>query len=181
MLQQLINHSPDIARLSEEGYEMSVEGAYLILHHIPYVNAQQEVKLGCLVTALTISGPGRTGQPADHTMFFQGEKPCDADGNPLNAIINSSGTQQLTNNLQIQHYFSSKPKSGNYPDYYEKVRTYAGILSSQAQVIDASATARPGRVKPETKSESVFQYPDFYVVGFAEDVSTKNYNVNRFF
>lgn len=160
MLQQLISHSPDIAKLAEEGYEMSVEGAFLIIHHIPYVTAQREVKLGCLITALTIGGPGRTGQPADHTMFFQGEKPCDATGDPLNSIIASSGTQQLTNNLQIQHYFSSKPKTGNYPDYYEKVRTYAGILSAQAQVIDSTVSARPGRLKIELGSESIFQYPD---------------------
>jgi hypothetical protein len=160
MLQQLINHSTDIAKLAKEGYEMSVEGAYLIIHHVPYVTEQRQVKLGCLVTALTISGPGRTGQPADHTMFFQGEKPCDSSGNALISIINSSGTQQLTNTLQIQHYFSSKPKSGNYPDYYEKVRTYAGILSAQAQVIDPTSTARPGHIKVEPRSESIFQYPD---------------------
>jgi tRNA A37 threonylcarbamoyladenosine dehydratase len=160
MLQQLISHSPDIAKLAADGYEMSVDGAYLIIHHIPYVNAQRQVKYGCLVTALNLSGPGRTSQPSDHTMFFQGEKPCDNEGKPLVAIINSSGTQQLTKGLQIHHYFSSKPKTGSYPDYYEKVRTYAGILSAQAQAIDPLVTARPGRVKAALPTENVFQYPD---------------------
>src|SRR6266853_5177166 len=134
MLQQLISHSEDIGKLASGGYELEVNGAFLIVHHIPYVTSQKQIKYGSLVTSLTIAGPGRTGQPADHTMHFQGEVPCDAMGRPLTAIINSSVNQNLGNGIQVQHYFSSKPKSGNYPDYYEKVRTYAEILCSQAQV-----------------------------------------------
>lgn len=160
MLQQLISHSEDISKLSEEGYEMEVEGAYLIVNHIPYVNMRKEVSYGSLVAALTIAGPGRTGVPPDHTIYFRGDKPCDSLGQPLDSIINSSGNQQLTTNLVINHFFSSKPKSGNYPDYYEKIRTYAGILASQAQVIDPNVTAKPGRIRAASNNESVFQYPD---------------------
>lgn len=159
MLQQLISHSEDIGKLASDGYELEVNGAFLIIHHIPYVTPQKQIKYGSLVTALTIAGPGRTGQPADHTMHFQGEIPCDAMGKPLTAIINSSVNQNLGNGIQVQHYFSSKPKSGNYPDYYEKVRTYAGILCSQAQVLEPSVTARPGRVR-NTITKSVLNYPD---------------------
>jgi hypothetical protein len=160
MLQQLISHSEDIGKLASEGYELEVNGAFLLVHHIPYVNPQKQIKYGTLVTVLTLPAPNQTGPPADHTMYFKGEIPCDALGKPLMAIINSSGNQQLNNEIQVQHYFSSKPNTGNYPDFYEKVRTYANILASQAQALDPMVTSRPGRLKNSDKSKEVFRYPD---------------------
>jgi hypothetical protein len=47
----------------------------------------------------------------------------------------------------VNHFFSSKPKAGNYANYYDKIRTYAEILSSQAMAIDKSVTAKPNRKK----------------------------------
>lgn len=160
MLHKLINHSPDLKRLAEDGYEMEVNGSYLLVHHIPYVNEAREVKLGTLVAALSLASPEITAKPPDHTAYFQGDKPCDSSGNPLMSIINSSGTKQLTSTLKTNHYFSSKPKTGNYPDYYEKIRTYAEILCSQAKVIDASATSRPFRKPVSSGGNEIFNYPD---------------------
>jgi len=160
MLHKLISHSPDLKKLSDEGYELEVNGGYLLVRHIPYVNEAKEVKLGTLVTALNLASPERTAQPPDHTAYFQGEKPCDALGRPLMSIINSSGTKQLTSTLKTNHYFSSKPKNGNYPDYYEKIRTYAEILCSQAKVLDTSSTSRPFRKPISIDGIDIFTYPD---------------------
>ena len=151
MLQQLINHSTDIKKLVEEGYEIEIIGGqFLIAHHIPYVTASHTIKYGKLVCALTLSSPSRTGTPPDHTAYFTGETPCEANGLPLTAIINNSQMQVLSHAITINHYFSSKPAAGNYSDYYEKVRTYSQILAAQAQVIDATVTARPNRFKTAT-------------------------------
>jgi hypothetical protein len=147
MLQQLINHNSDVNRLYDEGYQLEVIGGHLLVHQIPYVNANTEIKNGTFVCILTYASPSRLAPPQDHTIFFCGEKPCDKNGIVLDAIINNSNSQQLTNSILVNHYFSSKPKSGNYANYYDKIRTYAEILSSQAMAIDNSVTAKPNKKK----------------------------------
>lgn len=147
MLQQLINHNTDLNRLHEDGYQLEVNGGHLLAHQIPYVNENAEIKLGTLVCVLTFASPTRLAPPQDHTIFFCGEKPCDKNGAPLDAIINNSNSQQLANSILVNHYFSSKPKAGNYANYYDKIRTYAEILSSQAMAIDKMVTAKPNRKK----------------------------------
>lgn len=143
MQQQLISHSPDLKRLEDEGYEFEIKGGLIVVHHIPYVTPAKEIKYGKLVCALTLTAPNRTGRPPDHTIYFSGETPCNAEGVALTAIINNSNRVQLAEGLLVNHYFSSKPTSGNYRDYYEKIRTYSEILSAQARVINCSVTSRP--------------------------------------
>jgi hypothetical protein len=147
MLQQLINLNTDLNLLHEEGYNLEVNGGHLLAHHIPYVNANLEINYGTLVCVLTFATPTRLAPPQDHTIYFCGEKPCDKNGIALDGIINNSNNQQLTSSILVNHYFSSKPKSGNYANYYDKIRTYAEILSSQAMAIDKSVTSKPNRKK----------------------------------
>ena len=52
MSQQLINHSPDLKRLRDEGYEIEIRGGYLLIHHIPYVDQNKQIQLGVLVSTL---------------------------------------------------------------------------------------------------------------------------------
>lgn len=160
MQQQLINHSPDLKRLLNEGYNIEVNGGHLLVHQIPYVDSKCEIKYGTIVTVLNLAAPGKTGVPPDHTVYFCGETPCDFKGNELSAIINNSQANQLTEAIFINHYFSSKPSGGNYPDYYEKINTYAEILSSQAKAIDSSVSAKPGLLKVIYSGTNVFKYPD---------------------
>jgi hypothetical protein len=143
MQQQLINHSADLKRLQDEGFDILVDGGYLLTRRLPYVNSEKAIQYGTLVCVLTLATPTRTGQPPNHTAYFCGSTPCDAAGVALDSIINQSNKQQLNTQLTVDHYFSSKPASGNYPDYYEKVATYAKILGSQAQALDPSVTWKP--------------------------------------
>ena len=145
MQQQLINHSPDLKRLEDEGYQLEVCGGHLIVHHIPYLNSLLEIKYGKLVCVLTLVSANRVGKPQDHTIYFIGETPCNADGTAMTSIINNSNPQQLSEGITVNHYFSSKPASGNYENYYDKIRTYSEILGSQAKSIDNSVTSRPNR------------------------------------
>lgn len=145
MQQQLISLSPDLKRLQDEGYELEVRGGHILVHHVPYLNSKIEVKYGVLVSVLTLTSPNRTGQPNDHTIYFCGEPPCDTDGKILNSIINNSNNQQLSESITVNHYFSSRPISGNYENYYDKFRTYAEILSSQAWSVDKSITTKPNQ------------------------------------
>ena len=143
MQQQLISLNPDLNRLQEDGYDIEVKGGHLVVRQIPYATPSKSVAYGTLVCVLNYITPTKISTPRDHTIFFCGETPCNADGQPLVAIINNSNRQQLTSELLVTHYFSSKPRSGNYPNYYEKIRTYVEILSINAKAIDSKVTNKP--------------------------------------
>jgi hypothetical protein len=94
MSHRLINHSPDLTRLQNEGYELEIRGAFLLVHHVPYVNANRQVKYGTLVSTLTLSGDA-TGVPDSHVMHFIGEHPCNASGGIITAIQQHNCQPQL--------------------------------------------------------------------------------------
>lgn len=157
MSQQLINRSSDLVRLQDDGYEISIEHGHLVVRHIPYVNAQKQVSYGILVSTLALSGD-QTIKPETHTIMFAGAFPCTKDGAPIKNIHHNSNAQNIGPGLDVQHSFSSKPKHG-YADYYEKITTYATILSSQAEALDPSVTPRTHRVV-EASEDSPFVYFD---------------------
>jgi hypothetical protein len=146
MLQQLTSHSPDLKKLDDEGFQLSVNehGGHLIVRRVPYLTPDLKVEFGTLVTVLNLASPSRVGSPPDHTIYFQGQTPHNADGTPLTAIINNSNKAHV-GGVDVDHYFSSKPPAGNYRDYYDKIRTYAEILGSQARVVDPKVYAQTKR------------------------------------
>lgn len=147
MQQQLINLNSDLNLLQADGYDLAVNGGYLVVRHIPYVTPAKQVDYGTLICAITLASPTKVSPPQDHTIYFSGETPCDSNGMPLNSIINNNQRQQLTSELIATHFFSSKPLSGNYQNYFEKFRTYAEILSIHAKVIDSTVTTKPNKKK----------------------------------
>lgn len=159
MSQRLINRSPDLKRLQDEGYNVQIKAGFVIVADIPYVTAAREVKRGTLISQLDLAGDV-TKTPETHVAFFAGEYPCNKDGAELGKIRHSSGQQQLAEGVVVQHSFSAKPLTGGYADYYEKMATYAAILSGPAQAIDPAVTPKTFQVIPSEKGESVFNYID---------------------
>lgn len=159
MSQQLINHSPDLKRLRDEGYHIEVHGGYLVIRHIPYVNNRKELKSGTMVSKLTLSGNTTTTRPETHVMYFIGEHPYNADGTIISGIVHSTQNQTLHEGITINHSFSNKPKEG-YSNYYEQVTRYAEIICNQAKAIDATVTPTPFNVVIDEDPETVFQYMD---------------------
>lgn len=159
MSQQLISRSPHLLRLRNEGYNLETKEGYLLVRDVPYVNAQQQVSKGVLVMALNLTADVAVS-PNDHTAYFIGDCPCDSQGRPLEQIINSTGTSQLLSDLVVNHFFSAKPKAGNYADYYEKVSLYVSTLSGQAQVIDKEITAKTFAPFRSDVEDTVFAYTD---------------------
>lgn len=153
MSQRPISLSPDLRRLDDEGYEIEIRDGYLLLHSVPYVNAQAKVLRGTLASSLTLAGDVAE-PPQDHTVHFTGGAPHDHTGNPIDII--ASGGQNLLEGLTSQHLFSHKPRAG-YPDYYEKMTTYVNILSGPAQAIEPAATAITHGVV-ESDEQSDFEY-----------------------
>lgn len=148
----------DVARLIEEGYEVTIESGHLVMTNVPYVTVSRAIKLGTLVSPLTGSYSDVV-RPSDHVIMFGGEFPCDASGRPLERIRNATRNEQVAGKWMINHRFSSKPKRGYYIDFHEKMATYAAILANQAAAIDPSVTPRTHRIIASA-DDSPFQYFD---------------------
>jgi tRNA A37 threonylcarbamoyladenosine dehydratase len=158
MSPRLISRSPDLARLRDEGYEVEVVAGHLLLKNVPYVTSRREVKRGTLVSELNLAGDV-TAAPGTHVVHFAGEHPCDKHGREIVQIKNASNVQELADAVGIDHTFSSKPPNG-YPDYFQKMSTYATILSAPAASLDPRATPKTFVATADASDESVFKYID---------------------
>ena len=162
MSRQLIDRSPDLKQLMEDDYDIEVKRGHLLVKGVPYVNAKREVCKGILVTPLGDLSGDVTRQPTDHTLFFIGEHPCNADGSELSKIKHSSETKELAKGVVVNHMFSARPKDNDlkYRDYHHKMTTYVAHISGPARVIDPSATAQTCIVAESADEDSPFLYPD---------------------
>ncbi len=159
MLQQQINRSPDLKQLRDEGFEIEVKSGHLIVHHIPYVNSNREVKFGKLISTLSLNNDV-TIKPDNHVISFMGEYPCNNDGTIITAIQHSAlQNQQLFDGIIINFTFSNKPPDG-YDNYYDKVVRYVEIISAPAKSIDNTSTAKTFKVIVDTEDETMFNYID---------------------
>lgn len=159
MSQQLINRSPDLKRLRDEGFEIEVKGGYLLVHHIPYLSSSSEIKYGVLVSELNLVSDTQTAKPNTHVIYFIGEHPCNKDGSIIAPIQHASQNQALYQNIVVNHTFSNKPQNG-YPDYFAKISRYAEIISAPAKSVDPSVTERTFTLIPDDGANSVFNYLD---------------------
>ena len=158
MSNKLINRSIDLKRLRDEGYEIEVRGGHLIVHHIPYVNSNREVKIGKLISTLLMSNEV-TLKPDNHVINFMGEHPCNNDGSIITSIQHVVVNQQLFNDIILNHSFSNRPPNG-YDNYYDKVTRYVELIIAPAKSIDPKVTATTFRVMECSQEESVFRYLD---------------------
>ena len=155
MSHELFNRSNDLKRLREEGYCVEIVGGVLLMRDVPYVGSDQKVRLGVLVSELSIAGE-QTSKPSSHQIDFVGESPCSAEGKPLR-MNDRKINKKLANGMFATHTFSRKP-GRPYVDYHEKLTTYANVLSQHAKAIDATATARSLR-EPTAEEPTVFKTP----------------------
>ena len=145
MLHELISRSEVLQRLVNDGYEIEIRSGHIIMNRVPYVTSKRVVKFGKLICALTRNG-SEIGRPVDHTMYFAGEYPCNDKGRPIEALRNNSNHLELATGLWVDHYFSAKPRGGNFEDYYHKLKHYAQVLGQYARRIDTGVIGRSGKL-----------------------------------
>lgn len=156
MLTEQIIHSPDLQRLLEEGYELRVVDSTAVVSHVPYLDAEQHLKYGTLVSPLNLRADVAS-YANDHVIHFAGDYPCNPDGTPITAIRNGAISESI-GGVVCKYQFSNKP-DGNYHDYYEKFTRYIQIISAPARAMYPSETARTYRVLP-SESNDIFCYQD---------------------
>lgn len=159
MSQKLFNLNADLRRLREEGYFVQIRGGLLVMREVPYVDSQKRVRMGTLVTSLDLAGD-MTRKPESHVAHWDGEFPCRADGTPLQEIAHQSQVIDLGHGVTARYSFSSKPGPEGYPNYFEKMSTYATILAGPAAVLQPGISPRVFRAPDDTEADSVFNYID---------------------
>jgi hypothetical protein len=164
MSQKLVNLNADLSQLRADGLDISIgKSNYLLIRDVPYVNAAKQVKRGIIASVLDLAGE-TTVPPKSHVVFFVGEPPCDEHGSPLPGVspnTNQALGEGLTPNHQISRKPTTGPTPGQYPNYYEKIKTYIAVIWSPAQAINHDVTpyTRP-IVVPAEEDDSVFNYLD---------------------
>jgi len=160
MLSTLFDHNPDLKRLLDEGFNVSLSSSdnHLLLRDVPYVASDKTVRYGTLVAPLTLNGH-KLNPPADHVVHFVGRQPCDKDGVEIAQIKNAENLRDLDKGLRIDRTFSARPPEP-FKDYYEKLTSYVRILEAPAKAVDPGATAKTFAPYQPGENESVFKYTD---------------------
>ncbi len=177
MSKELVNRSPDLKRLRDEGYAVTVSRtAYLVVKSVPYVNSSREVKFGTLVSKLNLAN-NVTATPDTHVVYFAGEHPCHRDGSKMAQIAHQSLSQTL-GDIEVHHSFSNKPPEG-FKDYYELVSSYVSVISNPARSLDPNVTAQSFSVIEASEEESTFKYLDTASSRAGIDQLTKKLEISR--
>lgn len=161
MQQELVNRSPDLKRLSDEGYTIEIVNGYFVVHHIPYLNSRKEIAEGKIVVRMHLQG-NVLRYAGDHTVLFVGEFPCNIDGTEVQGIKHCAKSLKLRDGLQTSFSFSNRPKLDGqvgYKDHYEQISRYVQIISAPAIFKDSTVSPN-GFKKLEGNSDSVFKYED---------------------
>ena len=149
MLHPQIARNADLRRLHEEGFEIEVHGAFIVIRAIPYVNSRCEVRRGILVARLHVN-VDETIKPTNHVVMFNGDYPCDAQGRELENLRHGASLSEPVPGITTRFSFSNKPPGG-YVDHHQLVTTYVANIEGPAQLIDPDARARTWNVVENTE------------------------------
>jgi len=162
VFQILVNHNDDIRRLVEKGYAVAFDSNCMVIRDIPYLNGQEELQIGEIVTKLVFVDQERVTQD-DHQIFFAGSVPHNLDGTPIPNL--GGGPAQISlseacSDVVVQRSFSNKPQAnGKFKDFFEKIESYVAIISGPAIELHGVNPYTFGAVT-EVVSNSVFKFHD---------------------
>ena len=166
---------PHIRRLVDEGYDVTVDGSYLIVDRIPYVTSAREVAWGALICPYrNVDGVPQLDNY--HECWFTGSMPHSADGASLEFPLNSRMDVQTVAGRSVQMRFSNKPEPiGNFfENHYNKVTHYIRKLSRHARDIDPAVSATSVGSYRRREVPSVFHYVnDAIALGGLDAVADK--------
>ena len=165
MSNSLISHNDDLLALVKVGYRVKIRGAYLIVEGIPYVAECGGIKKADIVTSLELS-ENRTKPPGDHTVWWTGGMPYNADGESMETYLCCGKWEDgydIGEGITVYMRWSRKPLEGGtqrgYTDYKEKIETYVSEVAGQAESKQPGIlmTAKLGG-DPEVESSTRFMY-----------------------
>ena len=161
MLHQLANHNDDLRRLLEKGYAAAIDGGYLIVRDIPYLDDQKGLQWAAFVAKLEFVDKVTIKQD-DHQVWFSGSIPHGLDGKPIPNLGGGPTTLALGEasiDVVVQRRFSNKPTAaGKFADFFEKIESYSTIIAGPAMELHG---VNPYTFRSVEKiSSSVFKFHD---------------------
>ena len=162
MFQKLVSHNDDIKRLVDKGYAVAFDSNCMVIRDIPYLDSQQSVQIGAIVTKLVFKDQEHVTQD-NHQIYFSGSSPHNLDGKPIPYIGDVRHTLRLSeacNDVVVQRAFSNKPRSaGKFADFYEKIESYVSIVCGPAMELH-DVDPFTYRCVENVVSDSVFKVHD---------------------
>ncbi len=153
--------SPDVQRLIDEEYAVTIQDGYLIVDNVPYIPRTNTIDRGALICAyVEINGVPQVKE--DHTVWFTGSVPCQADGTSLENVLVADKSVQTIAGRQVQCRLSNMPAdlAEMLADFYNKLIHYIRKLTSYARVIDPAVSASGTGSFTYRQQCSVFYYPN---------------------
>jgi hypothetical protein len=171
-----------LSSIIEKGCDIIfLNGANLAIINIPYITSSGEIKLGVLVEPFILKGlpiyttaiNPITQQPQKlflrnaHTIYFDGEFPCDLDFDEMSNIVFPNATQiQYAPGRTTKYMMSSRPQCGYYDDHVQKIITYFDYISDPAFYLMKQRNIDLDDLKKKNEFDvgvehQVFIYPDF--------------------
>ena len=137
MFQKLASHNDDLRRLLEKGYACAIDGSYLVVRDIPYLDHQGALLIGAFVIDLEFIDKEHVKQK-NHQVYFTGT-PYGTDGNPIPYMGGGAATLNLSDtskDVVVTRIFSHKLKQNgqfrDYVDFFEKIETHVATISGPA-------------------------------------------------
>lgn len=151
----------DLQRLVDDGFHVSLEGQYLIIHRVPYVTKDRTIAYCSLISTYS-EHEVAVGYINDHTVFFVGEIPYRNDGISLEAAMVANASKQIVAGRSVgcQLSYKTEPLSAMLANYYSKITHYVHKLGSYVEAIDASANVRGVGSFTVRAVPSVFHFPN---------------------
>lgn len=153
--------NPDLQRLVDDGFHVSLEGQHLVIHRVPYVTKDRSVTY-CSLISTYCEHEVTAGHINDHTVFVVGEIPYRDDGISLEAAMVANASRQIIAGRSVgcQLSYKTEPLSAMLANYYSKMTHYVRKLGSYVEAIDAAASARGVGSFTARPVPSVFHFPN---------------------
>lgn len=138
MLKTLASHNPDLQRLLEKGYALTIDSDYLVIRDIPYLDSTGELQWSALVGKLLFENQNKV-RPEDHQIHFAAPRPFGLDGQIVRGLGGGEAQLNLSEyckDIAIGQRFSHKLKESGQPrlyvDHFEKVESYVAMICGPA-------------------------------------------------
>jgi hypothetical protein len=112
MLKTLASHNPDLQRLLEKGYALTIDSDYLVIRDIPYLDSTGELQWSALVGKLLFENQNKV-RPEDHQIHFAAPRPFGLDGQIVRGLGGGEAQLNLSEyckDIAIGQRFSHKLK-----------------------------------------------------------------------
>ncbi|MDC7709054.1 ThiF family adenylyltransferase [Vogesella indigofera] len=153
--------NPDLQRLVDDGFHVSLEGPYLVIHRVPYVTKDRAIGHCSLISTYN-EHEVAAGQINDHTVFVVGEIPHRDDGVSLQEAMVANPSPQIIagRTAGCMLSYKTEPLNVMLANYYNKMTHYVRKLGSYAEAIDSSANLRGTGSFSARAVPSVFHFPN---------------------